>query len=649
MWYPSIFLLFVILCTVPKSFSINCTNFTVKSRSVYSCQAQDLLTVPSIPLDTQLLLLNFNRISSISYNSFPFLPRLQSLLLGAQNTNGSVYIGPQAFQNLPNLAMLDLGGNRKLSLHPDAFKGLSQLQVLILDNNGLDESILESSLFGELFSLRKLDLSFNNIRRLQPHSSFLRLGSISTIILKLNKINQLCGNDLENLRGQNLDLLDLSSNPIQVANDSLCTNPFANITLGTLDMSSMYWTSEKFEHFFDIISGAQIKNLKISHSAGLGSGFGFSNLKNPDENTFAGLSSSNVYILDISHSYISQLAPHIFNAFYKLVSLDLSSSKINIIRQAAFSGLTQLVSLNISGNLIGDITSKSFESLWSSPLKALDLSSNNIGAIQSGAMDGFLLLETLNLRDNSLNLIPPVKLPALTLVLLKQNRISDVYGLTSFCPNCSLLDLSSNRLTDLKALWDILQLSHLKVLLLNDNKISKCFLGTASTPISTTELRYLDLSDNDLGQIWKSGQCSNIFTNLARLETLSLSKNHIYSLPTELFQDLPKLQSLDLSENRLRLIHAELFTDLKALKTLNIGSNNLVTLSPSSFRHLTSLQSIDLTQTTLVCNCGLTQLWNWAKTTNVTVQVSTGVEIMCLKLSSDIKEMSVAAYISAEC
>ncbi|XP_040265893.1 toll-like receptor 5 [Bufo bufo] len=617
-----------------------------KYQNIYFGQAQGLVSIPSVPPDTKIILLSFNHISSISLDSFKSLPQLQSLSLGAQFTNGSFYVAQDAFHNLPNLITLDLGGNRNLTLHSDAFRGLSKLETLLLDHNGLNEKVLESGLFGELISLKKLDLSYNNIRRLQPDPSFLGLHSISTIILKLNKINDLCGDTLQNLQGRRLELLDLSSNPLQVYNTSLCPNPFTNITLDTLDVSSMAWNPEKVETFFKIISGTQVKHVRMRHNALLGSGFGFKNLKNPDKSTFSGLSLSNVYILDISHSFTSALSSEIFSVFPKLLLLDLSSSQINYISPGAFSGLRQLVSLNMSGNLIGDITSSSFKNL-SSSLIALDLSSNHIGVIQYEAMNGLVSLDSLSLRDNSLTQIPPVKLPSLSFVLLKQNRISSTYGLTSFCPNCKFVDLSNNRLTDLRTLWDILQLRSLTQLLLSNNKLSRCSPNTTNKHVGNSSLLYLDLSDNDLGQVWNVDQCSEIFMPLASLETLNLARNRINSLPEDVFRGLKSLQTLDLSGNNLRLIPQKLFVNLKTLKSLNIGSNNLVTLSSSTFTPLVSLKSLDLSDITFVCNCAINEFWHWMITTNVNV-VNHRNEVKCLNLSPPVREMPLATYFN-EC
>ncbi|XP_069824395.1 toll-like receptor 5 isoform X2 [Dendropsophus ebraccatus] len=636
----------LLILTIFPSHSANFIPQVAKYRNIHIRLAEGLVSIPSVPAESQVLLLSFNRISSISLDSFQSLPQLQVLTLGAQVTSVPVYVGQAAFQSLPNLTTLDLGSNNNLRLHLDAFRGLSRLETLLLDHNGLNESVLESGLFGELTSLKKLDLSYNNIRRLQPDPSFLGLHSLSTILLKLNKIRDVCGDALQNLQGRRLELLDLSSNPLQVHDTSFCPNPFRNITLGTLDISSMAWNAEKVETFFKIISGTQVNHVRMRHSAVLGSGFGFNNLKNPQKSTFSGLSQSNVYILDLAHSYISELSSDIFSVFPKLLSLDVSNSQVNHISPGAFTGLTQLVSLNMSGNLIGEITSSSFASLSSSPLRMLDLSSNHIGVIQHAALNGFGSLDSLSLRDNALTNIPPVKLPGLTFVSLKQNRISNTFGLSSFCPDCKLVDFSSNRLTDLRNLWDILELRSLQQLLLSDNKLSQCY--TTNKLLGNSSLLYLDVSDNTLGQVWNDGQCSDIFLPLTSLQTLNLAKNQIFSLPKNLFRGLKRLQTLDLSRNNLRLIHQELFTDLKALKSLNIGSNNLVALSSSNFTPLVSLQSLDLSDITLICNCAINEFWNWMTTTNVTVKVNHKDEMSCLSPSPPVREIPLTVYFN-EC
>nr|AAI70110.1 Unknown (protein for MGC:196837) [Xenopus laevis] len=633
----------------PTSNTSNCSSFQDKSHFVFYCVAGGLFSIPShIPPQTHALLLSFNRIPSISQDSFSGLLHLQTLLLGGQVTPAAFSVGKSAFRGFPNLITLDLGGNRNISLHPEAFEGLSRLEVLFLDNNGLDESVLESGMFKDLTSLKKLDLSSNKIHRVRPDPSFLKLTSISVILLKLNKINLICGDELQSLQGRRLQLLDLSSNPLQVSSKLHCTNPFNNLTLGTLDISSMGWDAKMVEHFFRTISGTKVDYIKMRHAAALGSGFGFNNLKDPNKGTFSGLNSSNVQILDLSNGYISHLAPQLFSAFPKLLSLDLSSNKINRMSTGAFSGLGELVSLNLSGNLLGELMGNSFQGLGTISLKALDLSSNHIGDVQYGALDTFTALESLNLRDNALKKIPRTKLPGVTLVLLKQNRISDTYDIISFCPNATILDLSSNRLTDLRSLWHIQELKALKYLSLSSNSLSRCSLKHASNMTRKSGLVQLDLSNNALGPVLKSGECENIFMYLENLKYLNLARNQLSNIPETIFRGLSSLHTLDLSENVFKHIQSNLFTGLTALKSLNLGKSNLVTLSSSVLEPLVSLESIDLSEVTLTCDCSLVDFWNWLNDTNIPVNLG-GQEVSCIKPTLGIPEIPLTTFVKNHC
>ncbi|KAE8607193.1 hypothetical protein XENTR_v10011075 [Xenopus tropicalis] len=633
----------------PLSNNSNCKAFQDKSHFVFNCLANGLYSIPShIPPQTQSLLFSFNRIPSISQDSFPDLLHLQTLLLGSQVTPGTFSVGKSAFRGFPNLITLDLGGNRIINLHPEAFEGLSWLEVLLLDHNGLDESVLESGMFKDLTSLKKLDLSFNNIRRVRPDPTFLKLSSISFLLLKFNKVSMLCGEDLQNLQGRRLQLLDMSSNPLQLSSTPHCTNPFNNITLGTLDVSSMGWNAEMVENFVRTISGTQVDYIKMRHTAGLGSGFGFHNLKDPNKDTFSGLNSSNVQILDLSNGFISHLVPQLFSAFPKLLSLDLSSNQINRMSSGAFSGLGELVSLNLSGNLLGELMGSSFQGLGATSLKTLDLSSNHIGAVQYGALDSFTALTSLNLRDNALNKIPPTKLQGVTFVLLKQNRISDIYNIISFCPHATILDLSSNRLTDFRSLWQILELQSLKYLSLASNSLYRCSLPHTSNITRTSGLVYLDLSDNALGPVLKSGECGDIFMHLGSLKSLNLARNQLSNIPDTMFRSLSSLQTLDLSGNGFKEIQSNLFTGLTALKTLNLGKSNLVTLSSSVLDPLGSLESIDLSEVTLVCDCSLWDFWKWLEDTNVTVNVGKQ-EVLCIQPTPRIPEIPLATFLKSSC
>ncbi|XP_053576080.1 toll-like receptor 5 [Bombina bombina] len=628
-----LFLLSLPFCTPSNSSS--CTSYLF----LYTCQARSVFSIPFVPPETRILLLPFNHISSISQNSFPWLPHLKTINLGSQISSGTFSVGESAFFNVSNVKTLDLADNRKMQLHPRAFQGLTKLEVLLLYSNGLDESVLQSDLFKDLISLRMLDLSFNQIRRLRPDPSFQKLSSLSSILLKLNKINFLCGDDLQNLHVRKLEVLDLSSNPLQFFYGT-CTNPFKNISLGTLDVSSIAWNEESVKNFTNIISGTQVNYIKMKHAGALGSNFGFNNLRDPNEDTFSGLNASGINMFELSNGFISKLVPHVFSSFHQLLSLDLSSNKINKLLPGAFYGLEQLVSLNLSGNLLGEVFISSFQGLAPNALKALDLSSNHIGVIQYRALDWLVSLESLNLRDNALTKIPLVTLPKVTLILLAQNRISHTFGLSTFIPHAIILDLEGNRLTDLRSLWEILEIKSLQYLLLGKNRISKCF--TVQTSKNNSDLIYLDLSDNFLGSIWNNDQCGDIFKYLGKLVFLNLARNQISSMPEELLQSMSSLQTLDLSGNKLRRLNSGLLINLTSLKTLNLGNNNLVTLSSFNLEPLHALERIDLSEVTFVCHCSLKDLWHWMENKHISVESS---NIKCIQSSLPFSETPLLEYL----
>lgn len=111
-----------------------------------------LTDVPPVPKDTVKLFLTYNYISKVIL--FPLLEHLWLLEIGTQLVH-PVTIGKRAFRNMPNLCILDLGDNKILQLHLDAFMGLPSLTVLHLFHNSLGDSILEEWYFQDWRSLEE--------------------------------------------------------------------------------------------------------------------------------------------------------------------------------------------------------------------------------------------------------------------------------------------------------------------------------------------------------------------------------------------------------------------------------------------------------------------------------------------------------------
>ncbi|KAK9391320.1 toll-like receptor 5 [Crotalus adamanteus] len=632
----------VALSSATEAF-FRCSTSKIKNRMVANCQAQGHKVIPNVNVSTQVLLLNFNLLSTIQMSSFPRMSALKMLSLGKQS-GGPLYVGERAFANVSNITSLDLGGNGNLSLHPNAFQGLTQLKILLLDANGFDHRILEKGYFQDLLSLEVLDLTGNHLDRLRPDPTFQGLKKLKVLQLKLNKIGAICGDDLQYLSGRHLTFLDLSSN--RLSSDPSCSNnPFRNITLGILDISSNPWDVVRVEQFLKSLNGTQIQNLKVQHSGAIGSGFGFKNLKDISATTFSGLRHSHIRTFDMSHGFLNALNASVFSSLPDLNTLLLTSNQINKIQNGAFSGLNKLQVLDLSDNLLGELYTKGLEDLKSSPLQRLILKSNHIGIVQHDALMGLKSLQFLDLQDNALDRVPSGNLPSLLRLNLGQNRIQNTWGIEKLGPNLAHLDLSSNRLTDLANVWNHLaEIPYLKVLNLSSNHLARC----SRVEKSPRPLAQLDLSHNDLGNIWATQKCTDLFQHLEKLLVLNLSSNHLRDLPANLFHGLASLEILDLGANMLHKLPDRIFPSLKSLRALSVRENPLMTLSPSSFQPVRQLRFLDLRELSLVCSCDLKGFQNWLQNQNVTVRASE-LLLTCVQTSSDFQRQPLPQFLRNNC
>ncbi|XP_020029357.2 toll-like receptor 5 [Castor canadensis] len=575
----------------------------------------NLTQIPQVLNTTENLLLSFNYISTVTASSFPFLEQLQLLELGTQYT--PLMIGKEAFRNLPNLRILDLGQNQINVLHPDAFQGLSNLFELRLFSCGLSNAILRGGYFKNLSSLTRLDLSFNQIHSLYLHSSFRELNSLKSIDFALNKIFTICEDELKPLQGKMFSLFNLKANNLysRVSVDwEKCKNPFRNMQLDTLDVSGNGWTVAITENFSNAIWGSQISSLILAHHT-MGSDFGFRNIKDPDQNTFAGLNRSSVIQLDLSHGFIFSLNSEVFKMLKDLKILNLSYNKINTIADRAFYGLDSLQILNISYNLLGELHNSNFHGLPS--IAYIDLQKNHIGIIQKETFIFLKKLQTLDLRDNAITTINFI--PSLATIFLGGNKLvtlSDIHFTADF------IHLSENRLESLAYLYSLLQIPHLRILILNQNRLSFC--NPSLTPSENLSLEQLFLGENMLQLAWETGFCWDVFKGLSHLQILYLNNNYLNFLPPGVFNNLNALRGLSLNSNRLTALSPGILPP--NLEILDISRNQLLSPDPSSF---VSLSVLDVTHNKFICECELSTFISWLNQTNVTI-FGSPTDIYCM-------------------
>ncbi|XP_067884101.1 toll-like receptor 5 isoform X2 [Heterodontus francisci] len=628
MLQKDIMMLHFSLCFLGAAFAIAQQQPFVNTCSRYQnyldCQSCHFTEIPQVPIDIVHLNLNWNSIRLIEETSFSWLGQLQILSVGLQSKL-PLRVGPGAFRNLPNLTSLDLGGNKELELDLKAFSGLGNLQVLLLDYNGLNDSVLQQGYFKDLISLHTLILEGNKIEHIRPDPTFYNLWALVNVNFKANRIRQICQGDLYNVRQRLFKTFDISSNRYlygdKTFNWEQCGNPFQGIMLHTLDISSTSLSTQQLEKMFLALRGTVIIHMKMQFLA-IGRSFGFDNIEDPSNQTFSGLVESSMMVLDISHTFIFSLKPHVFSHLTSLLFLTLSSNKINQIEKNAFFGLGSLQQLNLSFNLLGELYSSTFEGLRNVSL--IDLQHNHIGAIQYNAFHGLNQLKTLNLRDNSLSSISEFHhLPQLAYFLVGHNRLKTVYGLEAVY-NSTFLDFSSNALSNLNVFYEIMKLPAVEYLLLRNNRVSMCTPTHTDTIPKDNQLIHLDLSDNFLQLIWASKQCWEVFHNLTNLTVLLLDHNYLTELPQDVFKGLNSLKRLNLSSNSLSQLSLGLFPS--TLETLDLSKNRLVSPNPEVFSFVSHL---DLRQNQYICDCSLRDFVEWLNGTSVELMEPL-MEIYCM-------------------
>ncbi|XP_074118748.1 toll-like receptor 5 [Sminthopsis crassicaudata] len=565
----------------------------------------NLTEVPQVSNTTIKLFLSYNYIRIVNATSFPLLEKLLLLQLGTQYT--PLIIEREAFRNLPNLRILDIGYSTIQFLHTDAFQGLPNLFELRLFLCKLSDSILKDGYFRNLSSLVVLDLSKNDIQNIHLHPSFGDLKSLESIDLSQNQISHVCERDLKLLQGKRFSLFNLSSNILYSrisVNWEECMNPFKNMFLEVLDVSDNGWTVDITQNFCRATNGTKILSLFLKKHI-MGGGFGFHNIKEPDRYTFAALGMSSVIKMDISNGFIFSLNFHLFETLKKLKLLNLSYNKVNEIAKEAFYGLDSLQVLNLSYNLLGELYNFDFYGLPN--VGYIDLQKNHIGAIQAQTFNHLKNLKTLDLRDNAIKTVD--FLPSLTSVFLSGNKLAsfESKGITA-----EFLDLAENRLETLTNFYTLLQIPGLKFLILNKNRFSVCYQYHFSSKNYTLEQLYL--SENMLELVWRTGSCWNVFQGLYQLKVLFLNNNYLSFLPPDVFSDLTALQILSLHANKLTSLSPGVLP--ANLRVLILSHNLLVSPDPTIFA---SLSHLDISHNQYICDCEARNFILWLNQTNVTM------------------------------
>ncbi|GAA0153947.1 transmembrane signal receptor [Lithospermum erythrorhizon] len=543
-----------------------------------------------------------NRFSGSIPSNITSLCSLELINLSTNKFSGEIPdLGTDPFGCLTNLQHLQLSYNSFMGPIPESFGMLSSLLELDISNNLLT-GIIPANL-GQLRKLKTLYLNKNSLSGMISELHFAQLAMLSELYMSSNSL-------VFNVSSQWVPPFQLQT----IRLDSCVLGPDFPLWLRTqtkvedLGISNASISDILPDWFEQIYSHVHFLDLSRNRISGKLPKFEESNLTDRRlvfrSNNFVGPLiplPSDVYFFDVSDNSlegnISIPEPTNLTVQFLLLSNNFFTGEI----PTSLCQIKVLWILDISSNLLTGRIPDCFGDIQS--LSMLDLSDNNLNGAIPSSLSSLTTLSSLRLHNNSFE----GKLPllqdwiSLTILDLGRNDLNDVIptwigeNLTSL----RFLNLQSNKLHgNIPPSICLLEQLQLLNLVGNDisGKIPLCFGNLTGMNVDHYDYEYLFV-DIDYG-----GSISEIIKGIERrytktlpfLVSIDLSNNNITGqIPGELM-NLSKLLNLNMSRNHLQGRLPEKIGDLGALESLDLSWNDLSGPVPYSLSSLTYLSHLNL-------------------------------------------------------
>ncbi|XP_014270178.1 chaoptin [Halyomorpha halys] len=464
----------------------------------------------------QYLILDFNKIVEIPENFFH----------------------PKVHRYLKDIRM---SFNELLSIAPNTFSGLDELQNIILNDNQI--SFIHEGSFKNLPNILRVSLSNNHISKLTAQA-FINIPNLIQLDLQNNELNEFSFNIFQNV-----------TNILQPMSINLSRNYIDNIYASEV-MTSLY-----------------LKNFDLSHNK----------LTSIPQNLMISIKDS-MRRLDLSHNQIRIVEGDVFSNTKSLEYLSLKSNNLISLKPGSFRGLRKLQILDLSSNHMEFLHPKQFENLEN--LRILDLSQNALRSLTDDAFHN-TKIEKLILSNNIFVLLPSAPFADITYSLrvvdFSHNQIEQLSrDLFSAMPSVNEINLCHNKLTHIHPTEFKHSMSLVKLELCS-NKLSSV---NRQLFHNMQNLRYLNLADTNLNEV--------PVINIPNLVALNISHNRIQKLSESFLSGLPKLRHLDLSHNELPTVSGVSWHYSPNLKSLNFSNNPIKILTKDSFSGLSNLIHLDI-------------------------------------------------------
>lgn len=612
----------------PCNLSVNIPNGTFAQMTrlqSLDVSYNNLSHVPTgLPSSLLSLKLGPNKIEHIKENDFNGLPNLKSLKLQGncprcQNApypcvpckNNSLDIHPNAFNNLGQLQLLNLGGNSLTHIKESWFKNLGNLRELFMAFNFLQTPITTKGLgLMNLRNLERIDISFNFALKKYPKmiklsDDFSHLQSLTTLQLEGLVFQTIGPETLRPLYSlKNLSTLNLGTNFI--------IHSESNVFKRMPQLKMIYLAENR-------LSPTTQNNLRLPNDR-------YDQIQKHLSFIPPRLSHPSDFSFEVS---INQIKKECYDSG---PTLSLSSNNIFFITPTQFEGYGNITCLNLSGNGFSSaLNGTEFSSLHS--LKYLDLSYNKIDLAYDFAFQELRKLEVLDLSHNShyfrafgvthnLNFLR--NLPVLRVLNMSSNSISQLT--TKELESSSLSELwFKNNL--MGALWKnpnrspklFLQLSNLTTLDISSNNISE--MPKNLPTYLPKKLTTLYISDNLLTDFeWHKLQ------KLTQLKILDLSFNFLTNIVgLQVNNSSFSLTLLDLSHNHISQLDGGFLKAAKSLEVLNLSFNKLTTINQSTdqptfqYPPQNAIKTLYLQNNPFQCTCDFLDFIHWIGTSGMKI------------------------------
>ncbi|NP_001031762.1 toll-like receptor 3 precursor [Macaca mulatta] len=644
------------------------TNKCTVSQEVADCSHLKLTQVPDdLPTNITVLNLTHNQLRRLPAANFTRYSQLTILDVGFNSISKPE---PELCQKLPMLKVLNLQHNELSQLSDKTFAFCMNLTEL----HSLSHSIqkIKNNPFVKQKNLITLDLSHNGLSSIKLGTQ-VQMENLQELLLSNNKIQALKSEELGILANSSLKKLELSSNQIKEFSPG-CFHAIGR-SLG-LFLNNVQLGPRLTEKLCLELANTSVRNLSLSNSQ----------LSTTSNTTFLGLKWTNLTMLDLSHNNlnvvgndsfawlpqleyffleynnIQHLLSHslhgLFNVRYLnlkrsftkqsislaslpkiddfsfrwltcLEHLNMEDNDISGIKSNMFTGLINLKYLSLSNSFtsLQTLTNETFVSLAHSPLHILNLTKNKISKIESGAFSWLGHLEVLDLGLNEigqeltgqewsgLENIFEIYLSYNKYLQLTKNSFALVRSLQRLMLRRVALknvDCSPSPFQPLGNLT-ILDLSNNNIANINDDMLE-----------GLEKLEILDLQHNNLARLWKHANPGGpvyFLKGLSHLHILNLESNGFDEIPVEVFKDLSELKIIDLGLNNLNTLPASVFDNQVSLKSLNLQKNLITSVEKKVFGPaFRNLSNLDMRFNPFDCTCeSIAWFVNWISKTHANI------------------------------